>query len=338
MASNLNIAIHYREGGYAKSWVNYCKENNLNYKLVDCYSNTIISDLKGVDILLCHFHRFEFKNGKIAESILTIAEHQGITVFPNLMTRVSFDEKIIQKYILESVEAPSPDTFVSFKLEEAKSWLSKQQSPLVSKLSKGAGSKNVRLVNPSEGEHVIHKMFSKGMPSFKAALNFNPKLSLNKILYNFYRYFSFRIPEARLKNRLVGKEFHYAYFQEFLPKNDHDIRIVVIGNKAIGLKRMVAKNTFKASGSGIILYDNELIPTECVSKAFKVQEDLNFQCMAYDFVKHPKKGYQIVEICYGVAARAYDQCPGYWTKDLKWNASDAVHVENLIIESILENN
>lgn len=337
MTTKINIAIHYREGGYAKRWVDYCEENGLNYKLVDCYSNNIISDLKDTDVLLCHFHRYEFKNGKIAESILTIAEHKGINVFPNKMTRVSFDEKLIQKYILESVNAPSPTTFVSFNLNESKLWLSKQKPPLVFKLSKGAGSKNVMLVDNTEGEKLIQKMFSKGILSFKAPLNSNFKLSIKKILYNYYRYFSFRIPEAKLKNKFVGEEFHYSYFQEFLPKNDHDIRIVVIGDKAIGLKRLVAKNSFKASGSGIILYDYKLIPIECISKAFKVQKDLDFQCMAYDFVLHPTKGYQIVEICYGVASRAYDKCQGYWTEDLKWTANNLIVIEDLIIKAVLKN-
>lgn len=336
MISDLHIAIHYREGGYAKRWVEYCKEKNLNFKIINCYSDTIISDLEGVDVLLWHNHRFEFKNAKIAEAILTIAEYKGITVFPNRMTRVSFDEKIIQKYLLESVSAPFPNTFVSFDQEESKSWLEQQNKQVIFKLSKGAGSKNVMLVDNLEGKKIIDKIFSKGMPSFKAPLNFNFKLSIKKILYNFYRYFSFRIPLAKMKNKLVGKEFHYSYFQEFLPKNDHDIRILVIGDKAIGLKRLVAKNSFKASGSGIILYDYKLIPIECIKKAFKVQKDLNFQCMAYDFVLHPTKGYQIVEICYGVASRAYDECQGYWTEDLNWKASNSIIVEDLIIKAVLQ--
>ena len=336
MIGDIKIGIHYREGGYTKRWIEYCKENDLNFKLINCYADSIILDLEDIDVLLWHNHRFEIKNSKIAEGILTIAEHKGIIVFPNKMTRVSFDEKIIQKYLLESVNAPFPKTFVSFKLDESKSWLAKQKLPVVFKLSKGAGSKNVKLVNSSEANSILHTMFTKGVNSFKAPLNLNFKIAFKGILYNLKRYFSNRIPLAKKKNKLVGKEFHYAYFQEFLPKNDHDIRILVIGDKAIGLKRLVAKNSFKASGSGIILYDHELIPIECISKAFKVQKDLNFQCMAYDFVKHPNHGYQIVEICYGVASRAYDKCQGYWTEDLKWTNSDSIIVEDLIIKAVLQ--
>ncbi|MEO5991371.1 MAG: hypothetical protein ABIP68_07010 [Ferruginibacter sp.] len=336
MISDVKIAIHEREGGYSKRWIEYCKENKLNFKIVNCYSNTIMSDLEGIDVLLWHYHRYEFKNAKIAEAILTIAEYKGITVFPNKMTRISFDEKIIQKYLLESVRAPFPKTYVSFNQEESNLWLAKQNEPVVFKLSKGAGSKNVMLVNSSEAKIITNKMYTKGVNSFKASLNFSIKLPLKEIVYNFKRYIFFRVPLAKMKNKLVGKEFQYSYFQEFLPKNDHDIRIVVIGDKAIALKRLVPKNSFKASGSGIILYNHELIPLECVSKAFKVQKDLNFQCMSYDFVLHPSNGYQIVEICYGVASRAYDECQGYWNEELMWNESNSIIVEDLIIEAVLK--
>ena len=51
-------------------------------------------------------------------------------------------------------------------------------------------------------------------------------------------------------SKIQGKEREYVYFQEFLPGNNFDIRIIVIGDKAFGLKRMVRKGDFRASGSG----------------------------------------------------------------------------------------
>ena len=96
----IKIAIHNRTGGYAKRWIQFCELNNLDYIIVDCYDNNIINQLLDVDILLWHYHRWEPKGGKIADHILTIAENMEIIVFPNRMTRLSFDEKILQKYLL----------------------------------------------------------------------------------------------------------------------------------------------------------------------------------------------------------------------------------------------
>ena len=101
---------------------------------------------------------------------------------------------------------------------------------------------------------------------------------------------------------------------------------------------MVAENSFKASGSGKFFYDKNLIPLECIEKAFMISGKLNFQFMAYDFVKHPVKGYMVVEICPGVAARFYDSFKGFWDKDLKWhnNPDNEFILEHQIIQDLLD--
>lgn len=329
------IAIHKRDGGFAKEWISFCKKKELEYIEVNCYDNDIIKKLKGVTHLLWHYHRYEVKNGHIASQLLGVFENMSIKVFPNFNTRLSFDEKILQKYLLESIDAPMPQTDIFFDRGQALNWVDKElNTKWVFKLSKGAGSKNVSLVDGVGAKKLISTMFSKGFPSFVP-----PKLQLrSKPLYNLYRHFTKRILLAKTKNKLVGREFGYAYFQEFLPKNDHDIRIVIFANKAIGLKRLVKKGSFKASGSGHIDYDKNTIPLDCINKAFRISKLLDFQFMAYDFVKHPERGYLIVEICHGVAARSYEKCQGYWTKDLKWhnNPHNEFILEHQIIQDLLD--
>jgi hypothetical protein len=82
----------------------------------------------------------------------------------------------------------------------------------------------------------------------------------------------------------MGKEINYLYFQEFIPNNDSDTRIIVIDGKAFGIKRMNRKNDFRASGSGFILYEKEHIDIILVKTAFDIHKKLNAQCIAYDFV------------------------------------------------------
>jgi glutathione synthase/RimK-type ligase-like ATP-grasp enzyme len=325
------VAIHFREGGYAKKWIEFCKKESIQFKIVDCYSNEIISELKGVTHLLWHYNRWEVKNGSIANKLLSIFEIMGITVFPNLPTRLGFDEKIVQKYLLESIAAPMPKTFVFFDKQKALSF-TQNDKDLVFKLSKGAGSKNVKLVNREESQILISKMFKKGLNSFaKQFPNFN-----KSFLFSLKRYFLYRRPLVSHQNRIVGKEYNYVYFQEFLPNNNHDIRIITFKDKALGIKRQVAKGTFKASGSGILIYDYKEIPLECIEKAFQVSGKLNFQCMAYDFVFNPVDGYQIVEICHGVSARSYEKCEGFWDKDLNFNVFQSPPIiEEFILQDLL---
>ena len=63
---------------------------------------------------------------------------------------------------------------------------------------------------------------------------------------------------------VAGREIGYAYFQDFIPENQFDIRVVVIGKRSFAIKRMVRKDDFRASGSGKIKYgkdnfDNEIV-------------------------------------------------------------------------------
>ena len=117
--------------------------------------------------------------------------------------------------------------------------------------------------------------------------------------------------------RVAGREIGYVYFQDFVPDNDHDIRVVVIGDKAFAIKRMVRVNDFRASGSGHILYDRHLFDEETIKLAFDLAAKLQTQCVAFDFVSD-NKNMLLVEISYGFSPHGYDPCPGYWEKDLTW--------------------
>jgi hypothetical protein len=117
--------------------------------------------------------------------------------------------------------------------------------------------------------------------------------------------------------RIRGRECGYIYFQDFIPDNDHDIRIVILEDKAFAIKRMVRKKDFRASGSGDILYDPDLIAIDLISLSFKLAEKLRSQCIAFDYLR---KGTEpvLIEISYGFITEVYTPCPGYWDKELIW--------------------
>src|ERR1041385_1478455 len=84
---------------------------------------------------------------------------------------------------------------------------------------------------------------------------------------------------------LPGLERHknYVYFQKFLPGNNYDTRITVIGDRAFGFRRYTRDNDFRSSGSGRLDYDIRGIDEECLRVAFEISKKMGFQSMAYDF-------------------------------------------------------
>jgi hypothetical protein len=152
------------------------------------------------------------------------------------------------------------------------------------------------------------------------------KLGLIKGLYRLFIKTEFA--------KMYHKEKGYVYFQDFIPNNSFDIRVVVVGDKAFALKRLVRKNDFRASGGGNLIYDINQIDERCVRIAFEVNEKIKSQSIAYDFVFDENNNPLIVEISYGYAAPAYDKCEGYWDRDLNWHEGENFDFYGWMIELV----
>ena len=136
--------------------------------------------------------------------------------------------------------------------------------------------------------------------------------------------------------KLQSRERGYVYFQEFVANDNLDIRIIVIGHKAFVIKRMTRENDFRASGSGKIIFDKNQIDERCVQISFHVNNKLNCQSVAYDFVFDKNKNPLIVEISYGFAMEAYNACPGYWDSSIQWHEGK-FNPQGWMVEVIIKN-
>ena len=113
-------------------------------------------------------------------------------------------------------------------------------------------------------------------------------------------------------------EKDYVYFQEFIPNNEYDTRVVVIGNRAKAFRRFNRPNDFRASGSGNFDISPSQINIEIIKLAFKISKKMNFQCMAYDFLIKNNSPV-VTEISYTFPDRPYGtKLPGYWDSNLNW--------------------
>ncbi len=318
----MKIAIHETKGFFNERWIAYCASNHIDFKLVDCYSNNIIDQLSDCDALMWNFNHKSPKASKFAKQLLFSVQASGKKVFPDFNTVWHFDDKVGQKYLLESLQAPLATAFVFYSKKVALEWAGQTNYPKVFKLRNGAGSDNVRLVRyKHEAVNLINRAFGRGFRQYDAWSNLKEryrkykigKTNLTDVLKGIVR-----IIRTTEYSRVTGKERGYAYFQEFIPGNDFDIRVIVIGDKAFAIKRLVRRNDFRASGSGYILYDKEHFDKETISLAFEVSGKLKAQCMTYDFVFLEGKPL-IVEISYGFAPEGYDSCTGHWDRDLSWH-------------------
>jgi glutathione synthase/RimK-type ligase-like ATP-grasp enzyme len=334
------IAIQNSTFGFHPRWIAYCEKKGIPFKRVNCYANDLIEQLKDCKALMWHFNQGSHRDNIIAKQILFALEHTGFEVFPNFKTAWHFDDKVAQKYLFESINAPLVPSCVFFDKRKALHWAEQTTFPKVFKLRGGAGSQNVRLVKSKlECTRLINKAFGKGFPKYDAWGSLKErwykfrkgKMPFFEVSKGFIRLF-YAPPYARLGANEVG----YVYFQDFIPMNDSDIRIIVIDGKAFGLKRFVRDNDFRASGSGNFAWDKSLFDERCVRISFDLNEKLNLQVGAYDFVFDENGNPLVVEVSYGFVSHVYDPCAGFWDKDLKWYEGKTIK-EEWMVDLVLRN-
>lgn len=323
----MRIAIHIDSihSNFGDRWIARLEELNINVLKVNCFSNNILGDISECDGLMWHWYQFDPKAMLFAKQLMLSLAQSGKSVFPDPNTSWHFDDKVGQKYLLEAVDAPIVPSHVFYDIKTAKAWLERSSFPLVFKLRGGAASQNVRLVrDKNQALKLVNQAFGRGFsPNDGWGLVMDRLWQLKRdrnfhALYMLLRGLGRLIVPTDLE-RIMGREKGYLYFQDFLPNNSYDTRVIVIGDRAFGIVRYNRAGDFRASGSGLIEYDKSKIDIRCVQIAFDVNRRLRAQCLAYDFVFDLNENPRIVEISYAFVERGYDPCPGFWDSDLNWH-------------------
>lgn len=334
------IAIHDNKAGFTIRWLEYCTKNSIPFKIVNCYNNDIIEDLKECSALLWHWNYEYYQDYLFAKNLLVSIKALNIKVIPDFWTTIMFDDKIGQKYLLESHNIPIPETFIFYEKEAAINWVIKAEYPVVFKLRCGAGSQNVQLVSsPKDAGRIVKKAFSNGFGShnkfqvlkdrFLALCRGKSKSSLKSFVKSIYRLVIHKFDE-----KVIRSEIGYVIFQEFLPDNSFDTRTIIIGDRCFAIMRYNRKNDFRASGSGFLDYSYTKIDPAIIRLSFEIASKLETSVLALDFLFNKQRNPVVTEISYGFAVEAYDKCPGYWDNKLIWHEGQQ-NLQYLIVSDLV---
>lgn len=342
----MKIALHHTGSVHPDSfswrWIKGLTTYGIEPQVLDFKQSDTIEQIR--DCAGAMWHWFHLPDDKqSAPKILDAIEFgMRLPVFPNKQTRWHYDEKVAQHYFFDAINAPTIKTWVFWEKQKAVEFVETAQFPLVFKLSVGAGSANVlKLESRSEALRLVDIMFTDGFAPYTIN-EFEQKLddsfphfyrrlkdSANYLLKRYW-------PAAPQKPPhwyyLIQK--NYIYFQEFVPDNRYDIRVTVIGKRAFGFVRHNRDGDFRASGSGRIDYNHDLIPEKSLQIAQKISKERDFQSMAYDFLITQNEGLVLSEISYCYQNKAVYDCGGYWDKDLNWYEG-AVWPEDAILEDFI---
>ncbi len=333
------LGIHHRPGSFSDRWIEYCRQNNVPYQRVDAFASDLIAHAHRFDALLWHWSHYEYSAQMVARQIIRSLEAMGLIVFPNTNTCWHYDDKVGQKYFLEAIGAPLAPTWVFYRVEDALDWLAHAAFPIVFKLSKGAGSCNVRLVKSwKEAARLTKIAFTHGfscVPAYYCDLKTKAhRMGSLRDLWSK----ALRGPTAlrmiATQRRRFPHERQYVYFQEYMANNAYDTRVTIIGHRAFAFLRRNRPGDFRASGSGNIDHRPESVDLAMVKEAFGIVRAVGSQSLAMDFVYDARRHPVVLEISYCFSIGAVRDCPGYWDESLAWH-SGHVYPEDAIIEDVL---
>ncbi|MHC5353693.1 ATP-grasp domain-containing protein [Myroides sp. LJL115] len=247
---------------YYQKYVRFLKNNNIKYKFYNIFSSNWIEDAKELDVVVWHTNSDPITQDIALNKIYILEKIMGKRCLPSFDEIWSYENKVNAHYMYESLNLPTIPTFVSHDYFETMKYISTCKYPLISKSRTASASAGVeKISNYSQAKKLVQKAFSsRGLET----------------------------------NYFHDRQKDYVYFQEFISDATYDLRIIVIGNKALGYYRFPNKGDFRASGAGN--YEKKEIPTEALDLAFKVKEAFGSTCLATDVLYSQKEEkYFIIE-------------------------------------------
>lgn len=335
----MRIAIHHRPSSYSGLWIEYCQKHNIQFKIVDAYANDILEQIADCDAFMWHFHHKIFKDNLFAKQLVyVIQEKLGKNIYPDFDTCWHYDDKIGQKYLLQALDIPIVPTYIFYTKNDALRWIRQTTFPKIFKLRSGEDSKNVRLVKSRfQAKHIIRKSYSSGFQKNSHIARIKERwlqyrkgeCTLKWFIKGIVTFYSY-------KERFNKEEIGYVYFQDFIPDNNFDIRVFVVGNRAVAVKRINRPNDFRASGSGNMIFDKSQIDERFIKTAFSLNQKLKMQSVTFDFLLNYDGQILLSEISYNCGLKNSEKYPGYWTEDLQWHKCDKFNISDWIIENLIE--
>lgn len=287
-------------------------------------------------IVFNFFHDAEF-NRRFAKRIVYGIDqlNSSAKVWPDLRSCTYYDDKLSQAYQFLALQpycdgVRFAETKVFYSYREFIKWVDHHTFPFVVKLSTGAGSHNVKLIK-SRLQALLYASISftigrsrKG--SYSIFMDRYKSRDILGILRSLGRVI---VPSAK---GIRGREAGYIIAQEYFSGNDGDIRIVVIRNKAIGIRRGNRPDDFRASGSGVITYEVSDLPRELILTAFDLSKLFSMEIVAFDFLKD-KSEFILIESSYTVSYDSYNKCKGYWDTKGVWIDAN-IDLRELIVDAL----
>jgi len=245
-------------------WTKYrrfLENNSFDYDIYPIHCHDWIEQAKRFDIIV----------GLPSNSIYDLCEcrckyeiletYMGKICYPSSAHTRLYEDKSLEAYISKVTSIPFANTYISNDKDDALTLIKNLKFPVVSKIIPSSGSVGVEMVrNVKQARRIVNHAFS---------------MSGRKTHLSYYQ----------------QKDF--IYYQEFIPNDGYDHRVVVVGDWVFGFDRKVLPHDFRASGMGI--EEKKELSEESMRIALQVNKIIQSPILAVDMVHGLDGSYYIIE-------------------------------------------
>lgn len=253
-----------RDDGVFPRWTKYRRffENNLfHYDIYNLHANDWIENAQQFDVIIGFPSSGVWYLHELRRKYYFLEKFLGKTCYPSTDHANLYEDKSLEAYISKKYNIPFANTYISHDETDALHIIENLTYPVVSKINPSSGSAGVELVRTlKEGRKIVRQAFS----------------SLGRKTYTNH---------FRQKNCI--------YFQDFIPNDGYDIRIIVVGNMVFGYYRKVLDGDFRASGMNVV--EKRELPEKAMNIALKVNEAVKSPMLVVDMVHGLNDRFYIIE-------------------------------------------
>lgn len=245
-------------------WTKYCRfleNNSFDYRVYDIHTHDWIENAEDLDIIIgipsseiWHLEEFQRK-------YYFLERFLGKVCYPSMDHTNLYEDKILEAYLSRIYGFPFANTYISYSEADALKIIENLTYPVVNKISPSSGSVGVELVySLKHARRIIRQSFS----------------TIGKNTYTNH---------FRQKN--------YIYFQDFIPNDGYDIRVIVVNNWVFGYYRRVLEGDFRASGMNLV--EKRGLPETAMRIALQINKVVNSPLLVVDMAHGLDGKYYIVE-------------------------------------------
>jgi glutathione synthase/RimK-type ligase-like ATP-grasp enzyme len=250
--------------GIWPNWTKYrrfLENNGFPFELVNIHAHDWIEAVKKYDILIGISSSDYYSLQELRRKYYFIENELGKFCYPSSKHTFLYEDKTLEAYISQAHDLPFVNTYISHDKTDALQLIEKLNYPLVSKVDPSSGSIGVELVRSVKQARKIVKQAFSGA--------------------------------GRKTHLSYSHQKNVVYFQDFIPSDGYDIRVIVLGDWVFGYYRRILRGDFRASGMGQV--ELRVLPLEPMLIARKVNQVIQSPMLAVDMIKGLDGRYHIIE-------------------------------------------